>query len=408
MDYLSEQLTLLYSPKDLSSLGLSIYTTLDTQVQMAAENALIKGLDSLEKSNPKLYRTDPQKQLQGAVIVMQPKTGYVLAMVGGRNYSASQFNRITQARRQPGSAFKPLVYLSGLDKFTPASILSNESRIYEIDGKEWMPQNYAPMTEEHVRMRTALARSINLATVDLAMQVGIDHIISTVNKFGFSTPLKPYPSLALGSFEVIPLELARAYCPFAADGVLSFPLALKEVLDENDVVMERRHMSIKQVTTPEKAFIMSSLLQSVVENGTASSLKDMGITFPVAAKTGTTNDYRDAWFVGYTPDILALIWVGFDDGAPIYASGSKAALPIWAGLMNALPQYVSGGWFRMPPGVVKRVVCSESGQLAVEDRCPHPIEEYFLADHVPADYCRIHGGGDSFGRIMDGIKDFFN
>ena len=408
MDYLSEQLTLLYSPKDLSSLGLSIYTTLDTQVQMAAENALKRGLDSLEKSNPELHRTDPQKQLQGAVIVMQPKTGYVLAMVGGRNYSASQFNRITQARRQPGSAFKPLVYLSGLDKFTPASMLSNESRIYEIDGKEWRPQNYEPMTEEHVRMRNALAKSMNLATVDLAMQVGIDHIISTVSKFGFSTPLKPYPSLALGSFEVIPLELARAYCPFAADGVLSYPLALKEVLDENDVVMERRHMSIKQVTTPEKAFIMSSLLQSVVENGTASSLKDMGITFPVAAKTGTTNDYRDAWFVGYTPDILALIWVGFDDGAPIYASGSKAALPIWAGLMNALPQYVSGGWFRMPPGVVKRVVCSESGQLAVEDRCPHPIEEYFLADHVPADYCRIHGGGDSFGRIMDGIKDFFN
>jgi len=408
MDYLSEQLTMLYSPQDLSSLGLSIYTTLDTQVQMAAENALKRGLDSLEKANPELNRTDPQKQLQGAVIVMQPKTGYVLAMVGGRNYSASQFNRITQARRQPGSAFKPFVYLSGLDKFTPASILSNESKIYEIDGKEWIPQNYTPMTEKLVLMRNALARSINLATVDLAMQVGIDQIISTAGKFGFSTPLKPYPSIALGSFEVIPLELARAYCPFAADGVLSYPLALKEVLDENGIVMERRHMSIKQVTTPEKAFIMSSLLQSVVENGTANSLKEMGIAFPVAAKTGTTNDYRDAWFVGYTPDILALIWVGFDDGTSIHASGSKAALPIWAGLMNALPQYVSGGWFRIPTGVVKRVVCSESGQLAVEDRCPHPLEEYFLEDHVPTDRCQIHGDGDSFGRIIDGIKDFFN
>ena len=142
MDYLSEQLTVLYSPQDLSSLGLSIYTTLDTQVQMAAENALKRGLDSLEKSNPDLHRKDPQKQLQGAVIVMQPKTGYVLAMVGGRNYSVSQFNRITQARRQPGSAFKPFVYLSGLDKLTPASILSNETGTYEIDGKEWSPQNY--------------------------------------------------------------------------------------------------------------------------------------------------------------------------------------------------------------------------------------------------------------------------
>jgi penicillin-binding protein 1B len=329
-------------------------------------------------------------------------------MVGGRNYSFSQFNRITNARRQPGSAFKPFVYLSGLDKFTPASLLSNEPKIYEVDGKEWIPQNYEPMTEEHVRLRDALARSINLATVDLAMQVGIDQIISTAVKFGFSTPLKPYPSIALGSFEMIPLELARAYCPFAADGVLPYPLALKEVLDENNVILERRHMSIKPVITPEKAFIMSSLLQSVVENGTAKSLKNMGITFPVAAKTGTTNDYRDAWFVGYTPDILALIWVGFDDGTSIRASGSKAALPIWAGLMNALPQYVSGGWFRMPAGVVKRVVCSESGQLAVENRCPHPMEEYFLAGHVPTDYCPIHGFGNSFGRIIDGIKGFFN
>ena len=404
MDYLSEQLTLLYSPQDLSSLGLSIYTTLDTQVQMAAENALKKGLDSLEKANPALLRSDLQKQLQGAVIVMQPKTGYVLAMVGGRNYSVSQFNRITQARRQPGSAFKPFVYLSGLDKFTPASLLSNESRVYEIDGKEWIPRNYELMTEERVRVRDALARSINLATVDLAMQVGLDRIISTADKFGFSIPLKPYPSIALGSFEVIPLELARAYCPFAADGVLSYPLALKEVLDENDVVMERRHMSIRQVTTPEKAFIMSSLLQSVVDYGTANSLKKMGIAFPVAGKTGTTNDYRDAWFVGYTPDILALIWVGFDDGASIHASGSKAALPIWAGIMNALPQYVSGGWFRVPSGVVKRVVCSESGQPALEYGCPFPIEEYFLVDHVPTGRCRIHGYGDSFGRIINGIK----
>jgi penicillin-binding protein 1B len=408
MDYLSDQLTVLYSPQDLSSLGLSIYTTLDTQVQLAAENALKRGLDSLEKSNPLLHRTAHQKQLQGAVIVMQPKTGYILAMVGGRNYSLSQFNRITQARRQPGSAFKPLVYLSGLNKFTPASLLSNEPKVYEVDGKEWKPQNYEPMVEERVRLRDALARSINLATVDLAMQVGIDEIISTVDKFGFSTPLKPYPSIALGSFEVIPLELARAYCPFAADGVLSYPLALKEVLDENGVVIERRHVSIQQVTTPEKAFIMSSLLQSVVEYGTASSLKKMGIDFPVAAKTGTTSDYRDAWFVGYTPDILALIWVGFDDGASIQASGSRAALPIWAELMNALPQYVSGGWFRMPPGVVKRVICSESGQLAIENRCPHPMEEYFLADHVPTDYCQIHGNGNSFGKIIDGIKDLFH
>lgn len=407
IDYLAYQLTTLYSPEDLSSLGLSIYTTLDTQVQMAAEKALQKGLVRLEKSNPILTRQDPLKKLQGAVIVMQPKTGYILAMVGGRNYNISQFNRITQARRQPGSAFKPFVYVSGLDKFTPASILSNKPETYEANGTVWEPQNYAPVPEEKISVRSALAKSINLATVDLAMRVGLDHIAATANLFGFSIPANPYPSLSLGAYEVIPLNLARAYCVFAADGVLPFPLSLNEVLDENGKILEQRHTSIKRVISPAKAFIMSSMLRSVVEEGTARSLKDMGILFPVGGKTGTTSNYKDAWFVGYTPNILALVWVGFDDGSSVHASGAGAALPIWAELMSMLPQFVSGNWFKVPPGVVKRTVCSESGQLAVTNRCPHPVEEYFLADNVPEDYCSIHGWV-RLRHFMKGVKDFVN
>ena len=408
MDYLSDQLNLLYSPQDLSSLGLSIYTTLDTQVQKAAEKALNRGLERLEKLNPALGRKDPKKRLQGALVVMQPKTGYILAMVSGRDYSLTQFNRITQARRQPGSAFKPFVYLSGLDELTPASILSNEPVTYEVDGKEWRPQNYAAMTEKRVSVRQALAESINLATVDLAMKVGLDKIVSTAKQFGFSTSLKPYPSIALGSSEVIPLELARAYCIFAGDGVLPYPLSMKEVLDENGKILERRLMSIKRVTTPAKAFIMNSLLQSVVETGTAGSLRAMGISFPVGGKTGTTNDYKDAWFVGYTPDILALIWVGFDNNDSIFASGAGAALPIWANLMNTLPQYISGDWFKMPSGVVQSIVCSESGQLVLKNRCPYPVEEYFLAGHVPSDTCQIHASENQIGRIIDELKGFIN
>jgi len=390
IDYLADQLKMLYSPQDLSSLGLSIYTTLDTQVQMAAEKALQNGLLRLEKSNFTLNRQDLKKKLQGAVIVMQPKTGYILAMVGGRNYNVSQFNRITQARRQPGSAFKPFVYVSGLDKFTPVSTLSNKAETYEIDGTIWEPKNYAPVPEERVSVRSALAKSINLATVDLAMRIGLDHIAATANLFGFSIPANPYPSLSLGAYEVNPLNLARAYCAFAADGVLSFPLALKDVLDENGNVLEQRHTSIKRVISPAKAFIISSMLRSVVLEGTARSLKDMGILFPVAGKTGTTNYFKDAWFVGYTPDILALVWVGFDDGSSIHASGARAALPIWAELIKALPRFVSGNWFKVPPGIVKRTVCSESGQLAEKNRCPHPVEEYFLTDNAPTDYCPIH------------------
>jgi len=390
IDYLAGQLPIFYSPEDLASLGLSIYTTIDTQVQMAAERALERGLARLEKANPALSRSEPDKKLQGAVIVMQPKTGYILAMAGGRNYSVSQFNRITQARRQPGSAFKPFVYLTGLSEFTPSSLLSNEPKTYEADGKLWQPQNTNPVAENGLRLRTALATSDNLATVDLAMKVGLTRIVNTAQTFRFSTPMAPQPSLALGAFEVIPLELARAFCTFAADGVQPYPLSMKMVVDEKGKILEQRHLKIKSLISPGEAYIMSSLLRSVVTEGTARSLAWRGITFPVAGKTGTTNNYRDAWFVGYTPDILALVWVGFDDGDSVNAEGAVAALPIWAELMKALPRYTSGSWFRRPPDVVTRIICSQSGQLAVKNRCPEPLEEIFLKKNVPAKYCPLH------------------
>lgn len=386
--YLSKQLPALYSAEVLSSLGLSIYTTLDTQVQAAAERALERGLARLEKAYPSLKRSNPERRLQGAIIVMQPKTGYILAMVGGRAYSTSQFNRVTQARRQPGSAFKPFVYLAGLDQFTPTTLLSNEPKQYEIDGKLWEPHGKGPVSERGVRMRDALARSDNPATVDLAMKVGLDRIVNTVNAFQFSTPIKPQPSLALGAYEVIPLELARAYCTFASDGVEPYPLSLKSVVDENGNVLERRHMSIQNIISPAKAYVMSEMLRSVVIEGTGKSLKNLGVTFPVAGKTGTTNDYRDAWFVGYTPDILALVWVGFDNGDTVSVEGAVAALPIWADLMRAVPQCTSGDWFMAPPGVVRKTICSQSGLLTVAG-CPEPIEEVFLTENVPAEHCLI-------------------
>jgi len=408
MDCLSEQLTTLYPPQALASLGLSIYTTLDTQVQRAAERALTRGLARLEKSSPTLNRPEPEKKLQGAIIVIQPRTGHILAMAGGRDYGLSQFNRITQARRQPGSAFKPFVYLSGLDEFTPASLLSNKPISYTVNGKLWGPQNFKPVPEHSLRLRDALARSVNRATVDLAMQVGLNRVVSTAKAFGFSTPLKPYPSLALGAFEVIPLELARAYCAFAADGVLPYPLSVKAVVDEKGSVLEQRYMTIERVISPARAFIITSMLQSVITDGTAHSLKQMGISFPVAGKTGTTNEYKDAWFVGYTADILALVWVGFDDGDSIHATGSTAALPIWAELINSIPRYISGEAFHMPPGVARLTICPESGQLAVPHACPEPLKEVFLEENVPTEYCSIHRPLHPLGRIIKEVRDFLN
>lgn len=403
IDYLSRQLEKLYPTKVLNSLGLSIYTTLDTQVQAAAEKALEKGLARLEKSNPALRRKKGEKKLQGAVIVMQPKTGYILAMVGGRNYTDSQFNRITQGRRQPGSAFKPFVYLTGLDDFTPASRLSNEPITYMIDGKPWEPQNFAPSDELDVSMRSAITKSFNLATLDLARKVGLDKIIKTTERFLFSTPVKPYPSLALGAFEVIPLELARAYCVFAANGMQPYPLSLKDVTDENKNIIKQKHMNIERLTSPAKAFIMSSMLQSVATEGTARSLISRGIWWPVAGKTGTTNDFRDAWFVGYTPDILALVWVGFDNQDSIFVTGSAAALPIWADLMNSIPQYISEEWYKMPTGVVKETVCSESGLLAHKG-CPESMEELFLKENIPTVFCPVHKKPGLLRKIFDFMR----
>ncbi len=408
MDYLAQQLTTLYKPEALASLGLSIYTTLDPQVQIAAENALRKELSRLENKTAALKRKSSDKKLQGAVVVMQPKTGHILAMVGGRNYSKSQFNRITQSRRQPGSVFKPFVYVTGLDRFTPITILSNAPRTYNIDGKTWAPKNFERHSKKQVSVRSALENSDNLATVDLAMQIGLKPIIETATHFGFSTPFEPYPSLALGAFEVIPLELARAYCAFAAGGMMPFPLGLKAVVDENGHVLERRHLKIERLISPSKAFMITSLLRGVVEKGTGRALGNKGISWPVAGKTGTTNNSRDAWFIGYTPDILALVWVGFDTGDAIKATGAQAALPIWAELMKAIPHQISHNDFRVPDGIVTRMICSDDGKPVVSQNCAKPRKEFFLAQNAPPEP-RIKGSIQGvFEKLIKGIKDIFN
>ncbi len=408
MDYLAQQLTTLYKPEELVSLGLSIYTTLDPQVQIAAENTLRKELSRLENKTAAMKRKSSDKKLQGAVVVMQPKTGHILAMVGGRNYSKSQFNRITQSRRQPGSAFKPFVYVTGLDTFTPITILSNTPKTYDVDGKAWAPKNFERHARKQVSVRSALENSDNLATVDLAMQIGLKPIIETATRFGFSTPFKPYPSLALGAFEVIPLELARAYCAFAADGMMPFPLGLKAVVDENGHMLERRHLKIERLISPSKAFMITSLLRGVIENGTGRTLGNKGISWPVAGKTGTTNNSRDAWFIGYTPDILALVWVGYDNGDTIKATGAQAALPIWAELMKAIPHQISHKDFRVPDGIVTRMICSDDGKPVVSQNCAKPRKEFFLAENAPPQP-RLPGPIQGvFEKLIKGIKDIFN
>ncbi|MGD9161372.1 MAG: penicillin-binding transpeptidase domain-containing protein, partial [Desulfobacteraceae bacterium] len=210
--------------------------------------------------------------------------------------------------------------------------------------------------------------------------------------FRLSTAENHYPAMVLGARELSPLMLARAYCAFAADGVLPFPLSVSSVVDEEGEILERRHARIERVISPAKAFLINDLLRSVVESGTGRSLKKYGIDWPVAGKTGTTNGTRDAWFVGYTPNILAVVWVGFDNNDSVHFTGGRAALPIWADLMKALPQYVSGEWFVEPSGIERHKVCRESGLLA-NDCCDDTVEEIFLSETAPKEICDLHKCG---------------
>ncbi len=407
LDYVSAQLHELYSEAILSSQGFSIYTTLDTDVQAAAEKALAFGLNRLEEQIPPVRRADPKKKLQGAVLVIQPRTGNILAMVGGRDYGVSQFNRVTHARRQPGSCFKPIVTSVLLDRFKPSDLLSNQARGYPVNGEQWTPDNFEDLPQAELSVRDMLRLSCNRAAVDMVMRSGLETVAGRLQVFDFSTPLAPYPSIALGAFEVIPLELARAYCAFAADGILPFALSVRDVTDENGNILVRRHMDIRPVLSPAKAFVITSMLESVVNDGTARSVRRLGLDFPLAGKTGTTNNYRDAWFVGYTPDFLALVWVGFDNGNPVYTTGAGAAIPIFAELARNMPGYISLNKFTMPPGVVEKKVCKKSGELAVFLKCPDTYEEYFLVENQPQKECHLHAETGPLKRIFNGIKGLF-
>ncbi|MCX8044539.1 MAG: PBP1A family penicillin-binding protein [Desulfobacterota bacterium] len=405
-DYLYQQIKNQYTGDMLASMGMSLYTTLDIDLQCAAEQTLLEGLEQLERKYPKLRRAGTKDRLQGAIVAVDPNTGGIRALVGGRSYAESQFNRITQARRQPGSMFKPFVVASALDRFTPASRLPNRPIASVINGRQWTPRNYEPVDEHELSLRMALARSVNLCIIHLAQQIGISEIIKTSRLFGFTTPLPPYPSIAIGSAEVIPLELVRAYCVFASGGILQELHALKKVVDQDGKVLMKQMHRGRHIFSPEKAYMMNSLLRSVVTDGTARAVIEQGIVLPVAGKTGTTNEGRDAWYVGYTPELVCLVWVGFDDGTPTGCTGAEAAVPIWIQFMKKIRHYLSGNWYQVPEGIEEMNICSTSGTRAGPD-CNAIVREVFLRGTAPNDQCRLHYPGSTVNTILRGIQKIF-
>jgi len=342
VDYLRRELEENYSNAVLTKEGLRIFSTLDLQLQRMAERALVDGLKKLEEIHPALRPKGDEEGLEGAIVVLRPQTGEIKAMVGGRNYGRSQFNRVFQAKRQPGSVFKPFVYLAALmyggqsgTKYSADTVINDSQFTWSYDNQEWQPHNYNNEYFGAVTFRRALENSLNSATARVAQDVGIRRVRDLAHKLGIQSQLPAVPALSLGAAEVTPLEIAVAYATLANGGSRVRPLAVKQVLDQSTKVLEKRDVKMEQVLSPQLAFAINQLLKGVLDRGTGAMARRAGFTRPAAGKTGTTNDYKDAWFVGYTPDLLAVVWVGFDGPKKIGLSGAEAALPIWTEFMKS-------------------------------------------------------------------------
>jgi penicillin-binding protein 1B len=376
--------------------GARIVTTLDLTLQRFAEGAVARGLDRLETSTPRLRRKDPARRLQAVMLVVEPATGEIRALVGGRDYLSSQFNRATLAHRQPGSAFKPFVYLAALQagegspSFTVATRVDDQPLTLQVAGRPWSPRNYEDRYEGNVSVRQALEQSLNAATIRIAETVGLPNVVKMARAMGLHGQLAPVPAMALGAFEVTPLDLALAYLPLANGGMrLPAATGVRAVHYRDEEVKSGLEPPTPVVSAAE-AWLVTSLLKGVVTSGTGSAARASGLPDVIAGKTGTTNDGRDAWFVGYTPRLLALVWVGFDGGDVHGLSGAQAALPIWIDFMKVAIDAYPQPDFTVPPGIVVTEIDATNGRRAGSS-CPVIVREAFLTGSEPP-MCDEHGG----------------
>ena len=377
--------------------GARIYSTLDPYIQQIAAVSLQKGLEKLEQQYPALH--GGESPLQGAVVVLEAATGQIRAMVGGRDYRTSQFNRAAQARRQAGSLFKPFVYLAAFEAnrgdaeagITPATLLADEPVSFDSGNGNWSPQNYDRQFRGPVSVRTALEQSLNVPAVRTAHRIGLPAIIRLLKGFGLHDSLPDNLSLALGSASVSLLDITAAYGGLANAGVVVKPVALTNLVRESGETLWSPLPDRHQAVSAQGAYLATSLLKGVLDRGTGSKARVWGLRGPVAGKTGTTDGYRDAWFVGYTPELVVGVWVGFDDERAIRLAGSQAALPIWVDVARRLIPADSPD-FAVPSGVVLRAIDPHTGQLATA-QCPERVTEVFLEGTEPSVYCEVHGGG---------------
>jgi penicillin-binding protein 1B len=374
--------------------AVEVYTTLDLHLQRLAQDAVRSGLTRVDEL---LSRRKRRGKAEAALIAVDPRSGEVLAFVGGRSYNQSQYNRAIVARRQPGSVFKPFVFLAAFEEaleegktdVTPASIVNDEPETFEFDDQVWTPENYENKYDGPITLRRALAHSRNLATIHVAQSAGYDHVAALWRKLGVGNPPKPYPSIALGVFEATPLEIATAYTVFPNDGVVRPLKYIERITSGGKDVTKKPSVQPKPVARPDTTFLVTNMMRSVLNEGTAAAARSAGFTLDAAGKTGTTNDLRDAWFVGFTPELLTVVWVGFDDNQPLGLSGAQAALPVWTQFMKAALAGHPDTRFEAPDGITFVDIDPDTGKLAAPG-CPRTFREAFLAGTEPSEMCELH------------------
>jgi penicillin-binding protein 1A len=404
--------------------GLRVFTSLDPDVQQQAEKLVEKALVEIEHRPryPHVPREKqpPQKEgelaqyLQGALIAIDPETGYVRAMVGGRDFGESHFNRAVQAKRQAGSAFKPFVYAAALEAgYSPASLITNLNDPIETPQGGWIPED-EHSTADSMTIRTALRTSSNRAAVQMLNTVGIKNAVFYAQKLNVGTP-PSVPSLALGASEVTLMSMTAAYGAFANAGIVRQPMFIRKVEDSDGQVLYTAEGKSHRAVSEATAFLMSSMLADVVNAGTAYRARQAGFTLPAAGKTGTTNDYVDAWFIGYTPHLVTGVWVGFDQPSTITSNGyaGDLAVPLWASFMKVATKAAKPDWLAKPSNVIGLNVCRVSGKLpnegcnnvevvnregATESRSMI-YTEYFVSGTQPTTMCELHPSASLMDRL---------
>lgn len=400
--------------------GLRVYTTIDLDLQKLAEAEVQRGLDEIEKRRArgaKKGQPAPDAPLQAALVSLDPATGEVRAMVGGRSFDQSRFNRAVQARRQPGSAFKPFVYAAAVERgYSPATLITNlDDPVLTLQG-DWVPED-EHLESSAMTMRTALRTSSNRAAVRMLQQVGIPETVQHAERLGVGI-VPGVPSLALGSGEVTLLSMTSAFAAFANQGMLTTPTLIRRVETTDGELLFDGAQRPQRAVSEATAFLMTTMMADVINAGTAWQARRVGFTLPAAGKTGTTNDYHDAWFVGYTPKVVAGVWIGYDQPRTIVANGyaGDLAVPIWGRFMKAATSGDEPEWFRAPATVTSAHVCRLTGKLPV-DGCRNVVvtaddgtltvrstvyTEYFVRGTEPIDFCPLHGSG-GFGGLVAGV-----